>query len=111
MSVKSSISLSDQQDAFARRLVEQGRFSSVLAIFYGGQDHIRHTLTRLLSNLPEQGRDLQSGGFGEIHTESVPAALIATSHLGRNVSEMLLDVALVDLGAAGKTRAQAMAAE
>ena len=28
MSVKSSISLTDQQDAFARSLVESGRFSS-----------------------------------------------------------------------------------
>ena len=32
MTVKSSISLSDEQDAFARRLVRQGKYSSVSAV-------------------------------------------------------------------------------
>lgn len=41
MGVKSSISLSDQQDAFARRLVEQGRFSSVSAVVQNGLDLLR----------------------------------------------------------------------
>ena len=41
MSVKSSISLSDQQDAFARGLVEQGRFSSVSAVIQNGLDLLR----------------------------------------------------------------------
>lgn len=41
MGVKSSISLSDQQDAFARRLVEQGRFSSVSAVIQNGLDLLR----------------------------------------------------------------------
>ena len=41
MSVKSSISLSDQQNAFARTLVEQGRFSSVSAVIQNGLDLLR----------------------------------------------------------------------
>lgn len=41
MSVKSSISLSDQQDAFARSLVEQGRFSSLSAVVQNGLDLLR----------------------------------------------------------------------
>ncbi|MFP7674901.1 type II toxin-antitoxin system ParD family antitoxin [Marivita sp. S0852] len=41
MSVKSSISLSAQQDAFARRLVAQGRFSSVSAVVQNGLDLLR----------------------------------------------------------------------
>lgn len=41
MVVKSSISLSDQQDAFARDLVEQGRFSSVSAVIQNGLDLLR----------------------------------------------------------------------
>lgn len=41
MGVKSSISLSDQQDAFARSLVEQGRFSSVSAVIQNGLDLLR----------------------------------------------------------------------
>ena len=41
MGVKSSISLSDQQDAFARRLVDQGRYSSVSAVIQNGLDLLR----------------------------------------------------------------------
>lgn len=41
MGVKSSISLSDQQDAFARTLVEQGRYSSVSAVIQNGLDLLR----------------------------------------------------------------------
>ncbi len=41
MSVKSSISLTEQQDAFARNLVEQGRFSSVSAVIQSGLDLLR----------------------------------------------------------------------
>lgn len=37
---------------------EDRKMVQVLAIFYGGQDHIRHMLTRLLSDQPEQGRGL-----------------------------------------------------
>lgn len=41
MGVKSSISLSDQQAAFARQLVEQGRYSSVSAVIQNGLDLLR----------------------------------------------------------------------
>ena len=41
MSVKSSISLSEQQDAFARSLVDQGRYSSVSAVIQNGLDLLR----------------------------------------------------------------------
>lgn len=41
MSVKSSISLTAQQDAFARSLVEQGRFASVSAVIQNGLDLLR----------------------------------------------------------------------
>lgn len=35
-------------------VVDEGRqVVQVLAIFFGGQDHIRHMLTRLLGSLPE----------------------------------------------------------
>ena len=32
MTVKTSVSLTDQQNAFARRMVEEGRYSSVSAV-------------------------------------------------------------------------------
>ena len=41
MTVKSSISLTDQQDAFARELVRRGRYSSVSAVVQQGVDLLR----------------------------------------------------------------------
>lgn len=41
MTVKSSISLSDQQDAFARALVDEGRYQSVSAVVQQGLELLR----------------------------------------------------------------------
>lgn len=41
MSVKASISISEQQEAFARALVEDGRFSSLSAVVQRGLDLLR----------------------------------------------------------------------
>lgn len=38
MSVKASVSISEQQDAYVRGLVDQGRFSSVSAVVQHGLD-------------------------------------------------------------------------
>jgi antitoxin ParD1/3/4 len=41
MTVKASVSISDQQDAFARRLVEEGRYSSLSAVVQRGLELLR----------------------------------------------------------------------
>lgn len=41
MSVKASISLTESQDAYARNLVEQGRFSSLSAVLQHGLELMR----------------------------------------------------------------------
>lgn len=41
MTVKSSVSLTDQQAAFVRSLVDQGRYSSVSAVIQQGIDLLR----------------------------------------------------------------------
>ncbi|GES41102.1 hypothetical protein RsS62_03540 [Rhizobium dioscoreae] len=41
MSVKVSVSISDQQDVFARKLVEEGRFSSLSAVVQHGLELVR----------------------------------------------------------------------
>jgi len=41
MTVKSSISLTDQQDSFARALVRDGRYSSLSAVVQQGLDLLR----------------------------------------------------------------------
>ena len=44
MAVKSSISLTDEQHAFARRLVDAGRYSSLNAVLQQGVDLLRPRL-------------------------------------------------------------------
>ncbi len=41
MTVKTSISLTDQQEAYARSLVESGRFSSLSAVLQSGLELLR----------------------------------------------------------------------
>ncbi len=41
MSVKASISISEQQDRFARKLVEEGRYSSVSAVIQHGLEMLK----------------------------------------------------------------------
>ncbi|AHK00805.1 MULTISPECIES: ribbon-helix-helix domain-containing protein [Rhizobium/Agrobacterium group] len=41
MSVKASVSISDQQDLFARRLVEEGRYASLSAVIQRGLELLR----------------------------------------------------------------------
>ena len=41
MSVKASVSMSEQQDAFVRSLVESGRFSSASAVVQRGLELVR----------------------------------------------------------------------
>ena len=46
MPVKSSVSLTDEQHAFAKELVQAGRFSSVSAVLQRGIDMLRRRLER-----------------------------------------------------------------
>jgi antitoxin ParD1/3/4 len=41
MSIKASVSISDQQDMFARKLVEEGRYSSLSAVVQHGLELLR----------------------------------------------------------------------
>ena len=47
MTVKSSISLTDEQDTFARALVEKGRYGSLSAVLQQGLDYDLALLGRL----------------------------------------------------------------
>lgn len=46
MTVKASVSLPEQQDAFARRMVEEGRYSSVSAVIQQGLELLRYEIER-----------------------------------------------------------------
>jgi antitoxin ParD1/3/4 len=66
MTVKSSISLTDQQDAYARTLVDEGRYPSLSAVIQQGLDLLRQKTeaeeaeVQALRALVEQRR---AGGF------------------------------------------------
>ena len=64
MAVQCSISLTDEQHAFARALVEAGRYSSVGAVLQQGVDLLRQRLdaealetAALCELLPRRGKD------------------------------------------------------
>ncbi len=66
MTVKTSISLTDQQDAFARSLVQEGRFSSLSSVVQQGLDLLRDKTEA--KNLEAEAlrillRERKSGGF------------------------------------------------
>ena len=48
MAVKSSVSLTDQQHAFAKALVEAGRYASLSAVLQQGVDLLEHEALREL---------------------------------------------------------------
>jgi antitoxin ParD1/3/4 len=68
MTVKSSISLTDQQDAFARRLVAEGRYSSLSAVIQQGLELLRRDFeaTDALRALLEQRQKEPSIPFEEL---------------------------------------------
>ncbi|MDO6584718.1 type II toxin-antitoxin system ParD family antitoxin [Salipiger sp. 1_MG-2023] len=51
MSVKASVSMSDQQDAFVRALVQQGRFASASAVVQRGLDLLQQETEREAAEL------------------------------------------------------------
>ena len=89
-----------------RRLTILRRCASVLDRSRCGVsgDRTRHSR-------PECHAALQPCRLREVDAESVPAALVAAGHLGAGVAELLLDVALIDLGRGGEAGAQRMSGE
>lgn len=47
--------------------------------------------------------------FGQVHAEPVAVALISPGHFGAGMLQLFLDIAFIDLGAAGQTRARSRA--
>ncbi|EMS97122.1 hypothetical protein H009_14198 [Agrobacterium tumefaciens str. Cherry 2E-2-2] len=86
MSVKASVSISDQQDSFARRLVEEGRYASLSAVVQRGLELLRQEtelkdaeLAALRDLLVERGQgDFVSAEDGKERT----AAMIAAKKAG-----------------------------
>ncbi|TVS12147.1 MAG: type II toxin-antitoxin system ParD family antitoxin [Gammaproteobacteria bacterium] len=91
MTIKSSVSLTDEQYAFAKALVEAGRFSSVSAVLQQGVDLLRQRMqseeleTEALKVLLERRRN---GSFlGATEMDARIEALIADKRRGLALRE------------------------
>lgn len=89
MTIKSSISLTDEQHAFIRELVEAGRYSSVSAVLQQGIDLLRQ---KMLDD------DLQRRALQALLEQRSAGAFVTPAQMDRSVTEMI----------AGKRRAHAV---
>lgn len=80
MTIKSSISLTDEQYAFARMLVEDGRYSSISAVLQQGVDLLRQRL---------EIDELDSKALREVLTRRREGSFIGGSHMDERLSEMI----------------------
>ncbi len=80
MSVKSSISLSDQQDAFARSLVEHGRFSSVSAVIQSGLELLRQKT---------EAEDAETAALKVLLAERLNGPLVSAGEMRDRLDKMI----------------------
>ncbi len=80
MTVKSSVSLTDQQDAFVRSLVEQGRFPSVSAVIQNGIDLLRQKT---------EGEDADIEALRMILAERKAGAFISNAEMQTRLATMI----------------------
>ncbi len=79
MTVKSSISLTDEQDAFARSLVEQGRYPSVSAVLQQGVELLR---------LKTEGDDLEKEALRTLLERRMQGPFISSDEMKLRLDAM-----------------------
>lgn len=80
MSVKSSISLTEQQDAFARSLVESGQYSSLSSVLQQGLELLRQK-TELES--------LETQALRELIRQKIKGPAVSAAEMGNRVDAMI----------------------
>ncbi len=80
MSIKSSISLSTQQAAFARSLVEQGRFSSMSAVIQNGLDLLRQRT---------EAEEVETAALRALLEDRKKGSFVSAQTLDSRVADML----------------------
>lgn len=80
MTIKSSISLTDEQHAFIRELVEAGRYSSVSAVLQQGIDLLRQ---KMLDD------DLHCRALQALLEQRSAGAFVTSAQMDRSVTEMI----------------------
>jgi len=79
MTVKTSISLTDQQEAFARSLVREGRFSSLSSVVQQGLDLLRDKT---------EAKNLETEALRVLLRERQVGDFISSSDMGRRIKKM-----------------------
>ncbi|OHV80330.1 type II toxin-antitoxin system ParD family antitoxin [Ensifer sp. LCM 4579] len=80
MSVKSSISLTDQQDAFARSLVESGRYSSMSSVLQQGLELLRQKM---------EVETVETAALRELVQQRLKGPMISTTEMESRVEAMI----------------------
>lgn len=80
MSVKSSISLTDPLDAFARSLVTKGQYSSVSAVIQQGLELLRQKT---------ESDDLENAALRELLTNRQKGPFVSSKEMGRRLETMI----------------------
>ena len=80
MTMKSSISLTDEQHAFAKELVEAGRYSSLSAVLQQGIDLLR---------LRMQDDDLQRAALKALLDQRSTSAFVSGAQMDKSITRMI----------------------
>ena len=80
MTVKSSISLTDEQHAFARTLVEAGRFPSVSAVLQQGVDLLRRHM---------EDEEMERAALADIMAQRRSGAFVSGDEMDSRLKRML----------------------
>lgn len=80
MTVKSSVSLTDEQHAFARTLVDTGRYSSVSAVLQQGLDLLRGRL---------EGEELERAALRELLARRRGREFVTAEEMDRRLSAVV----------------------
>ena len=80
MTVKSSISLTDEQDAFARALVEEGRYASVSAVLQQGLELLR---------FKTEGEELELKALRRLFKRRLKGKFISSEEMGRRIDALV----------------------
>jgi antitoxin ParD1/3/4 len=80
MTVKSSISLTDEQHAFARTLVEAGRFPSVSAVLQQGVDLLRRQM---------ENEALERAALADVMAQRRSGAFVSAAEMESRLLRML----------------------
>ena len=82
MAVKSSISLADEQDRFAKALVDAGRYSDVSAVLQQGVDMLRQRM---------QDDDLQRPALKSLLDQRNAGAFVSGAQMDRTIARMVAE--------------------